>query len=409
MRNLFVLLFFLSISPFIYGQRGNFTYQFYGFVRGDLYYNNRKNIESVDGNFYLYPLNKEYDAEGRDLNARPNSSFYTFTTRFGINVKGPNIGPAKTSAKVETDLGGFNLTHYTLRIRHAYVNLDWEKGSSLLIGQTWHPLFGDVLPQVLNLNTGSPFQPFNRSAQIRYQYRTDKITLTGSAIYQLMYLSNGPKGKSEDYLKNGVIPELFAGINYHNEKGFLGGIGVEMLSLKPRLESIKGDDIFKVNERITTVSFMGQAKYQSNAFYIAGKTLVASNLTHTAMLGGYGVTSIDEKTGRQKYTTSRHSTSWLNAVYGTTWQGGVFCGYSKNLGTGQSLVSTEKFYGGGVDIDRLTAGSLQFSYNLPHWKTGLEYTATTAWYGETDLSSGKVKNSKAVSNHRILALLVYHF
>jgi len=389
-------------------QRKNFTYKFYGFVRGDMYYNSRTNVEAVDGNFYLYPMDKKYDADGKDLNANPNSSFYTFTTRFGLDATGPNIGKAKTSAKIELDLGGFNLANYLLRIRHAYVNLDWESGSSLLLGQTWHPLFGAVMPEVLNLNTGSPYQPFNRSAQLRYQYKRNKITLTGSAVYQLMYLSTGPNGKSEEYQKNAVIPELFAGITYR-DKEFVGGLGMEMLSLKPRLHSTVNDNVYKVDERITSFSFMAEAQYRIDKWFFAGKTLLSSNQTHNAMLGGYGVSSIDKRTGEQKYTASRHSTSWVNAVYGTKWRGNAFIGYSKNLGTGDALVSADKFYGTGVDIDQLLTGLVGISYNLPHWKAGVEYGVATAWYGKTNLSNGKVNQTHGVTNHRILGLLVYHF
>ena len=36
-------------------QKKNFTYKFYGFVRGDLFYNTRANMAPVDGNFYLFP------------------------------------------------------------------------------------------------------------------------------------------------------------------------------------------------------------------------------------------------------------------------------------------------------------------------------------------------------------------
>ncbi len=50
-------------------QRKNFTYKFYGFVRGDLFYNSRANMAPIDGNFYLYPLDKSFDADGKDLNA----------------------------------------------------------------------------------------------------------------------------------------------------------------------------------------------------------------------------------------------------------------------------------------------------------------------------------------------------
>ena len=56
-------------------QRKNFTYKFYGFVRGDLFYNSRANMAPIDGNFYLYPLDKSFDADGKDLKRRTLAVF----------------------------------------------------------------------------------------------------------------------------------------------------------------------------------------------------------------------------------------------------------------------------------------------------------------------------------------------
>ena len=39
----------------VFAQKKNFSYQFYGQVRGDLFYNSRENGEIVDGLFQLYP------------------------------------------------------------------------------------------------------------------------------------------------------------------------------------------------------------------------------------------------------------------------------------------------------------------------------------------------------------------
>ena len=100
----FLLAGFFSVFPVV-AQKKNFTYKFYGFVRGDLFYNTRANMAPVDGNFYLYPLDKKTDADGKDLNGTPNGSFYTFTSRLGLDATGPNIGTARTSAKVEMDFG----------------------------------------------------------------------------------------------------------------------------------------------------------------------------------------------------------------------------------------------------------------------------------------------------------------
>lgn len=389
-------------------QKKNFTYKFYGFVRGDLFYNTRANMAPVDGNFYLYPLDVKPDADGKDLNATPNGSFYTFTTRLGLDVTGPNIGSARTSAKVETDFGGFSASTTMLRIRQAYVALDWEK-SNVLIGQTWHPLFGSVVPDVLNLSTGAPFQPFNRSPQIRYQYKAGKVKLTASALWQLQYLSSGPKGMSEDYIKNGCVPEFYVGADYASGSGLLAGAGIHLISLKPRTSSEVGNKVYKVNERMTTFSYEAHLKYTGRNFTVAAKSLMASALDHTALLGGYGVSVVDPRTGKQEYTPFRHSTTWVNFTYGTKWKPGVFFGYTKNMGTTEKLASPGKVYGMGLDIDQLFTANINLSYNLPHWQIGLEYSPATAWYGKTDLNNGKVQDTHAVTNHRILGLVMYYF
>lgn len=407
MKKLIVLLAGICMSLPAIAQKKNFSYKFYGFVRGDLFYNTRANMAPVDGNFYLYPLDKKPDADGKDLNANPNGSFYTFTSRLGVDATGPNIGTARSSAKIEVDFGGFSSSTTMLRIRQAYVALDWEK-SQVLIGQTWHPLFGSVFPDILNLSTGAPFQPFNREPQLRYQYKAGKVKLTASALWQLQYLSSGPNGMSEEYIKNSCVPELFVGADYASGGGWLAGGGVHLISLKPRTASVWNEKTYKVNERMTTLSYEAHVKYTGRNFAFAAKSLMASCLDHTALIGGYGISSINPDNGEQEYTPFRHSTSWVNVTYGTKWKGHFFAGYTKNLGTTDALASDTK-YGMGLDIDQVFSTNIAFSYNLPHWQIGLEYMPTTAWYGDTDRASGKVVNTHSVTNHRILGLVMYYF
>ena len=87
----------------LYHGKKNFSYKFYGQVRGDLFYNSRANAEIVDGLFHLYPKDVALDADGKDLNASPNGSFYLLYSRLGIDVQGPKVGSAKTSLKLEAD------------------------------------------------------------------------------------------------------------------------------------------------------------------------------------------------------------------------------------------------------------------------------------------------------------------
>ena len=89
MRKYLFLFTFLLLSASSFAQNKDFSYKFYGQVRTDLYYNSRANEETVDGLFYMYPKDKIYDTDGKDLNATANGSFYTLYTRLGVDVQGP--------------------------------------------------------------------------------------------------------------------------------------------------------------------------------------------------------------------------------------------------------------------------------------------------------------------------------
>lgn len=392
----------LSASGF--AQLKDFSYKFYGQVRTDLYYNSRANEETVDGLFYMYPKDKDYDADGKDLNATANGSFYTLYTRLGLDVAGPRLGGAKTSAKVEMDFRGSGSTFSVVRLRHAYFNLDWGK-SALLVGQTWHPLYGDVAPQILNLNMGAPFQPFGRAPQVRYRYSSGDLRFTGAVLWQSQYLSQGPDGKSQKYIKNSCIPELYAGVDYKSG-AWLVGAGIEMISLKPRTTSAVDGKEYKVDERVTSLSYEVHMKYRGENWQVAAKSVLGSNLTHTSMLGGYGVKSVDGRTGEQSYSPNRNSSSWVNVVYGKKWKPALFFGYMKNLGTSDGV---SKMYGTGTNVDQLVSGSAELTYNVPHWKFGVEYNLTSAWYGSLDKADGKITDTHSVSNSRLVATAMFMF
>lgn len=407
MKKYILLSLCLMAASGSFAQTKDFKFKFYGQVRTDLYYNSRANQETVDGLFYMYPKDRNRDPDGNDLNSTPNGNFYTLYSRLGVDVAGPQLGTAKTSAKVEMDFRGTSTSYSVVRLRHAYFNLDWGK-SALLLGQTWHPLFGDVSPQILNLSVGAPFQPFSRAPQIRYRYTNRSFQFTGAAVWQSQYLSQGPAGKSQEYIKKGCIPEVYIGANY-KEGGWLAGAGIEMLSLKPRTEATgENGKSYKVNERITTLSYEAHVKYTDKNWFVGAKSVLGSNLTQASGLGGFGIKSVDERTGKQKYTPIRFSSSWLNVVYGQKWKPGVFVGYAKNLGTSDALVS-DKLYGTGTNLDQLMTAGAELTYNVPHWKFGLEYTLSSAWYGSLKQSNGKITDTHAVCNNRIVAVAMFMF
>lgn len=385
-----------------------FKFKLYGFVRGDLFYNSRANVESFDGVFLLYPSDRLPDVDGKDLNAASNSGFYMMTTRLGVDITGPKIAGASSTGKIEGDFAGVSGNHTLVRIRQAYFKLNWSNGSSLLMGQTWHPLFGEVAPRVLNVSTGAPYQPFSRTPQLNFRYTFGNLSLSTVALFQSQFLSAGPDGKSMKYARNAVYPEFFAGITYKQAQLLLTA-GVDILPLKPRTQSVVSGNTYRVDENITTTSFMLAGAYSKKLFSLSAKSVLGQNLTQVTQMGGYGVSEINPITGAYSYTPFKHITSWVNATYGKKYQGGIFLGHSHNLGSKESLTATDKVYGQGLNIDHLIYAAGQVSYNLPSVTFGLEYALNTAHYGTISLQDGKVRNTHALTNHRWVALMAYYF
>ena len=402
-------------------QKNNFSYKFYGQVRTDLFYNSRSNSETVDGLFYMYPKDVAPDADGKDMNAKPDGNFYTLYSRLGVDVTGPMLGKARTSAKLEVDFRGSGTTYSLVRIRHAYFNLDWGK-SALRVGQYWHPLYGDVAPDILNLNMGAPYQPFSRAPQVRYRFTSKNFVLTAAAVWQMQYLSVGPSSnkpgetgtsKSQNFIKNSCVPEFYLGMDYKNPE-LLVGAGVHVSSIKPRVQSEimemeNGKEVlgatYKVSERVTGVSGEAHLKYTHDKLMVAAKSVLSTNLTQTSTVGGYGVTYVDPRTGGQEYAPLRVSHTWVNMMYGKTFRGGVFAGYLKNLGATEEVSS---LIGTGTDLDQLTTLGGEFTYNRPNWKFGVEYTWAGAWYGDNN-AKGKVIDTHLVKNNRVVFTAIFQF
>lgn len=109
---------------------------------------------------------------------------------------------------------------------------------------------------------------------------------------------------SEDYIKNSCVPEFYVGADYASDNGWLAGAGVHLISLKPRTSSEVDKKVYKVNERMTTYSYEAHLKYTGRNYTFAAKSLMASCLDQTALIGGYGISSVDPRTGNRSILRS---------------------------------------------------------------------------------------------------------
>ncbi len=420
----------MASLPLAYSQDGDkVSVKVYGFVRNYLTFDSRKTYTVVGGEYNMIPFDEKWNEDhSEDLNAVPSMQLQALTSRFGLNITGPTFGQVKSSGKLEGDFGGFGTNNTVLRLRLAYLKLRAEQSvwnAELLVGQDWHPLSGDIMPEVLGMAAGAPFRPHSRTPQVRASMYLGSFGYTAALLWQLQYMNNGPKSASDptstnsiDFANNSLAPEIFFGLNF-KQGPWYAQIGVDIQSLCPRTHALVGGVTKKVDETVSSFSPTLYAQYVGGDWSVKFRTLLAQNTSHLNQLVGYGVTAVNND-GSWNYAPLRASISYLNIAYGKRVRYDLFIGYMKNLGAGEDLwldPATNAYHiymKGGKDFTHLNSIyriAPSVSYNIKAFNIGLEYEWTACTYGDLD-DNGSVKqndNLHQVANHRICALVKYNF
>ena len=383
---------------------------FSGFVRNDLIIDSRKNVDGIEELFTYWPQRPLYDANGKDITSFASAKMLNIFTRFATRFTGLELGNSKVSAYVEVDFTG-NTTTNSLRLRHVYTLFDWPK-TTVLLGNTWHPTFIEkVFPSVIAINTGLPFQVFNRSPQLRVtKHLSPNFDIIAAAVYQSNYVNLGPSGASYYYQRDAVTPDLNLQWQYF-DKNWVFGAGVNYKALRPR-EFTTGQNLnkYKTNEKIGTWAALAYLKYTQGKFEMKAKSMYGQNLSESLLPGGYAVKSISPLTGHETYTPSNHIFNFVNFTYGNTWKYGLFFGFTKNLGMNDNPLAIDKIYARGSDINVLLRTAFSISYKVKNFMISWEPDHTSACYGEIDINEkGKVKNGEWVTNVRNLFAVHYYF
>ena len=424
-------------------------FKFYGFIRNYFAFDTRESVSGTGNLFYYLPKDESLNSKGEDLNAQSSFRFLALTSRVGVDVSGYYINNVHFGAKVEADfysgLSGVTGTA-TLRLRQAYTTVTWKdlmlggepKASvGLKIGQAWHPMAADH-PHVFDLEVGAPFGPFSRTPQVTMDANLGKNwTITGSALWQMQYTSMGPAGSSADYMKYGLIPEFYAGATYKSG-GFLARAGVDVLSIRPRIQGELNGEKVKVDDRITTASVFAYAQYNKGLFSAKAKTTYGSAGEHMGLMSGYvnmGPISdggLPASADTWEYAPLHSSSSWLSLAYGKKWQAVLFLGYIKNLGLAGSDVDTTPGPGadyipvsdvyfnknGFANMNQMFRVSPEVIYTFGKFVVGLEWQYTAVQYGRYLKEDGvNCLNLKAlateglhwIGNHRIQSMVRFNF
>lgn len=415
---------FLLISNLSFAQeeQKKIKAEFSGFVRYEAIYDSRKMEEALDGLFCLYPKNEDPADNGEDKNDESRINALAIATRLRAKISGPDAFGAKTSAYVEGDFTGNHV-----RFRHAWVKLDW--GSlEVLAGQYWHPMFvAESFPTMVSLNTGVPFQPFNRCPQLRVSYKMGDLKFIGVAATQ--------NGNNEAFQQS-LMPNLHLQMQYKLGKNIMG-LGVDYKKL--RLFNANDDkyannpnNTYEIEEEMGSLSFIGYAGMQVDKFKFKVQGVLGQNLNDLLMVGGYAteqIYSIDDESN-DKYTIKaqpfQHLYTWANFVYDDgKIQAGIFAGYLENLGfSDEYSVGDDEAYmfhptgGRGLDIEKMIRISPHVSIRSGNLKISAELEYNFVDYGtrktKSDIegeyqTSYELENIETIESQRILFAVEYFF
>lgn len=402
-----------------------------GYVRTETFYDTYMSTETRDGELYYYPKRKDLDKDGNDKNDNSQFEMLGLQSRMRLGITGGNAFGAKLSGFIETDfLGSGDAYKFNLRLRHAILKMDWEK-TQILVGQYWHPtVIPELAPNTVLFGSGSVFHPLNRPTQAR-------ITRTIIPNFKLMaaiatYAAHRPiEPSGTNTQRNSGLPEFDIQAQIGNVNSLFFSLTGGYKFLKPYLTTpnskvavttINKDSIFAATKVVGSYHLAANVGITNSAIGVRAQMVYGENLTLFNMIGGYAPIKGSMNTkGEYDYTNMKTITLWTDIeTKGNKIRFGIFGGFSKNLGTSDSVVFVNKKYDDKLTVNTKTDlcrdADLSVVYRIAPRvyfingpvDIGVEYILTGANYGT--FSGKKIinVNDKSVNN-RILISVRYTF
>lgn len=299
-----------------------------GFIRWDGLFNTRQSVAAREGLLYFYPKPIALNEAGQDLNADPEINMLSIFTRGALKINVPDVWGARLFGLVEADFfGHLNSTISNLRLRHAYIDLDWET-LQIRLGQYWSPFTQvDFFPGIMNPGVGQPVQPFSRNPGIFVTWQpVSHLQLEAATHMQRDAFSEF--GARNTLQQASGLPAGALNLTYLSEQ-FKLGVGAMGKAIRPA----------PTEENLFSGGLQLFASYLPiNDLRLRGRLVWGSNLADHQMLGGF------VETEDHRFLNLSTWSSWLDLEYrfAPQWRLGLFGGYAANLGTLEALSANDE-------------------------------------------------------------------
>ena len=389
MKKQIIALFALAVAQMGLAQEET-SATLYGYAKGEFAFDSRQVIAAREGNYIDLA---SPNVQGNNV---ANFNGWGVESRLGVKVAGPEFFGMKSEALIEAHFfGGSDASINTLALRHAYVKLSSDK-VEWLVGQYWHPMFvTNVSPGTYNFNAGSPFQPFNRSPQIRFSTK-GSARFTLAAITERDFASVVYGGGNA--AKSG-LPAFHAQLQFGSDDKFVGGFGANVKFTRnagANAKTAHGKTLAAFN-----VLAYAKAQFTENfAWKIYGN--FGQNPSELLQLGSVAYNPLKDDL---KNSTTLSLWTEFAGKFSDSFEWGVFGGYSQDFGFNENNfkanyvdvlgnLAVNSKYAGTATAGLIPGSTWRVSPRVG-WKSGntklgveLDYTSTT--YGNFD-NKGKIE------------------
>ncbi len=377
--------------------RAQFSLDWHGFVNPHYYADSRSVVGGREDMMLFYPKPILRDSLGNDINDGWQANMLAITARLGLTINGPDMLGAKTSAYIEGDFtGSTNATINDLRLRHAYIDLNWEH-HRLLAGQYWYAMvIHEIMPMTNPLNMGSPFHCYARQPQVRYEYHNGSLEAVAVAQWQLDNKSQGLlNGAPTDaagntaFSRHSLIPEFNLQLRL-NTGDFFYGAAINLKTIQPQVQT-NYTAVRPSTDLYSSFSWSLFGKAKLGPITIKAQTLLNNSLYEGCSLGGYLMLA------DSTFKDWHFNTVWLDIERNTGhWRPGLFVGFAKNLDYGNT--DFVHCFGRGHDLEYLWRIQPRLTYTT---LKGLSFT------GEAEYT--RAGYDEPVGNLRLSLSMVYAF
>ena len=352
----------------------------YGYAKGEFAFDSRQVVAAREGNFIDLA---SPNVKGNNV---ANFNGWGIESRLGVKIAGPEFFGMKSEALIEGHFFGNNGQTNNFGLRHAYVKLSSDR-VEWLVGQYWHPMFvTNVSPGTYNFNAGSPFQPFNRSPQIRFSTKGN-ARLTLAAITERDFKSfvygEGSAAKSG-------LPAFHAQLQFGSDEKFVGGFGANVKFTRNEGAAAK----VAHGKTLAAFDFLAYAKVQFTenfAWKIYGN--YGQNPSELLQLGSLAYNPVNDDL---KNSTTLSLWTEFAGKGSESFEWGIFGGYSQDFGFNinnfaHSTANAYASLAGGNPVSTWRV-SPRMGWKSGNTKLGLEFDYTSTTYGYYDsVNKGKLK------------------